>query len=394
MQNDTLTYQAQVFDNPDVQIFGNTEEAINNRARIVTAIANQLHWNTEEDDMIQSFSKGPNASIVMQLLRNFFMSNPQESVSIGGCPQLTFNRSDLFDENINPKNVTVGAWMLSTGRLFTDVSEQLFKDPFVFAHGVRQNNVKEFVQNAKRQNNQPETAPVTSIVEQQAAQAEKIDRIKKKSAGKFNLTQTPEDKKTFLEDLNSKFSSKRFIDVLALDIQARGKKYNDIKTNVSNLLHQWARQNNVNIDEIDFQYFGENIVSSNLLRNNGYPLVRVYEKDGKTIAEVSVLNHRTTLSNVPTATGVYSKNKGEGKLDERKARKWLRDVLGLSEKNVVVEDAIMRSTDGEEVYGLTRLCYDALVDELIGNIHLSRSNGRNVEFHEAWHYVNLLLHNK
>ena len=105
MQNDTLTYQAQVFDNPDVQIFGNTEEAINNRARIVTAIANQLHWNTEEDDIIQSFSKGPNASIVAQLLRNFFMSNPQESISIGGCPQLTFNRSDLFDENINPKNL-------------------------------------------------------------------------------------------------------------------------------------------------------------------------------------------------------------------------------------------------------------------------------------------------
>ena len=75
MQNDTLTYQAQVFDNPDVQIFGNTEEAINNRARIVTAIANQLHWNTEEDDMIQSFSKGPNASIVMQLLRNFFIKS-------------------------------------------------------------------------------------------------------------------------------------------------------------------------------------------------------------------------------------------------------------------------------------------------------------------------------
>ena len=58
----------------------------------------------------------------------------------------------------------------------------------------------------------------------------------------------------------------------------------------------------------------------------------------------------------------------------------------------IVENAIFKSaSSGEEVYGLVNLSLNALND-LSADIRLSSKAGKGVHYHEAWHYVNLLMH--
>lgn len=74
--------------------------------------------------------------------------------------------------------------------------------------------------------------------------------------------------------------------------------------------------------------------------------------------------------------------------DLREAKSWLMDKLGLSVDQVMVFNGVMRSaSNGPRVYGVTRLAANG-----IGNIILGQGAGKGIQYHEAWHYINLLVH--
>jgi hypothetical protein len=54
----------------------------------------------------------------------------------------------------------------------------------------------------------------------------------------------------------------------------------------------------------------------------------------------------------------------------------------------------MKGLHNETVYGVTNLACSSIVDSVYGFITLSKKSGKGLEYHEAWHYVNLLLHNR
>jgi len=92
--------------------------------------------------------------------------------------------------------------------------------------------------------------------------------------------------------------------------------------------------------------------------------------------------------------GVYSTTRSSQKMNEDKAVNYLVEKLGIDKSNVIVTNAIMKSVADEEIFGMVDLCHDSLLGGLTGYITLSRHGGMGVTYHEAWHYVNLLLHDK
>jgi len=54
----------------------------------------------------------------------------------------------------------------------------------------------------------------------------------------------------------------------------------------------------------------------------------------------------------------------------------------------------MRSVDGAEVFGVTNVVTDILNDGDTPVFMFSSRAGYGTTYHEAWHYVNLLVHNK
>lgn len=119
--------------------------------------------------------------------------------------------------------------------------------------------------------------------------------------------------------------------------------------------------------------------------------VDAYETEDATPEELPFNQRHYTIS---AATGVFSKRKTKGKFDEKKAREWLSDKLGIDPSNVVVWGAAEEALRDPEIMGAVDVIVDTITDSLVGVIGLRKTGGRSVHYHEAWHYVNLLLHNE
>jgi hypothetical protein len=72
----------------------------------------------------------------------------------------------------------------------------------------------------------------------------------------------------------------------------------------------------------------------------------------------------------------------------------LVDTLGIDGDNIVLTKAIMRSATNEPVFGLTNVALDRIAGEVTGYIKFSEYADEGIQYHEAWHYVNLLMHDK
>lgn len=97
------------------------------------------------------------------------------------------------------------------------------------------------------------------------------------------------------------------------------------------------------------------------------------------------------LGLMATPQGVYSDSTNEQTgafVNTEEARKWLINKLGLKPEQVFITEAAMRMGNNPEVYGVTRVA----ADTLLGQIILSKKGREGIEYHEAWHYVNLLVH--
>lgn len=128
------------------EIFGNSPEQIATRRRLIYQISENMHWNTDREDMIEKFNTG-----ILRALRSWFDAHPNaDSFKLCGVDQFEFKKSDLFDLDKNgtirrQKNITVLAWMLKNNKLTVDTQEQMFYAPFVFADGVAQTKPKDSV---------------------------------------------------------------------------------------------------------------------------------------------------------------------------------------------------------------------------------------------------------
>jgi len=97
---------------------------------------------------------------------------------------------------------------------------------------------------------------------------------------------------------------------------------------------------------------------------------------------------------VKAATGVFSRTKTRGKFEEKKARAWLSETLGIDQENVVVWDAVKNAHIDPELQGAVDVVTNIMTGTLVGTIGLNRQGGASVHYHEAWHYVNLLMHSE
>jgi hypothetical protein len=76
------------------------------------------------------------------------------------------------------------------------------------------------------------------------------------------------------------------------------------------------------------------------------------------------------------------------------SREWLSEKLGIEKGSVIVIDGVMKSASDEDVFGLMTVVSGILNNGDNQVFMLSNKAGRGIQYHEAWHYVNLLLHNK
>lgn len=91
--------------------------------------------------------------------------------------------------------------------------------------------------------------------------------------------------------------------------------------------------------------------------------------------------------------GVFSVVRGKGSFDSVSAKQWLVETLGIDPDNIIVTNALFATGSNEKAYGIMRVAVNAITQQLIPQIGLSTQSGEGIEYHEAFHYVSLLLLN-
>lgn len=118
--------------------------------------------------------------------------------------------------------------------------------------------------------------------------------------------------------------------------------------------------------------------------------------DGKVVVMTESVDDIINLvqDNGYTVQGVFSEEPGEGVLNADKARKWIKDTLGLNDAQVIVTNAVLKSVSNKTVYGVMTVMNNILTDVVEGTFFLPKYGGSTIHYHEAFHYVNLLLHSR
>ena len=392
-------------------LFAGTEQSNNLIKDIIYHISKNIHWNTDIDAMSSKIDYN-----IMKQLSQYFEDTGNDKFSFLDLDELTFNKEDLFTEDngkLISKNISVLAWMLKTGKLMSDVAPQVFKDPFIYATGVSQQST------ARRATDSLKTTPVSKtsgVIEQKKIDKqkkdkfdkfdkEKVDRLSKKFrilAPKFQvlLSDSIDQANKTLDLANTNSVTQQhggLSDRIMLDYKPNPGV--DIKKEIEDKIREFAKNTNYEIKDIDmssFDQFSDDKLRMNLLKTH-IPYVWLY-KDGHVRVSLNTINNiqstiqnsrNKKVNNANAVTGVFSEE-GGGTLNVKKARAFLNEILGLSEDKVFITNGIIASFDNREAYGCVTASSDTIAEAIIG---LSTQAGSGVEYHEAWHYVNLLLHN-
>ena len=423
-----------------------TEDGENLRKQIIGAIATQMHWNTDIAHMNSSINVyGTSNSSIAQLFRwaiyNFakdYSDNEQfldQRVQIFGCPQLSFRMGDFFTrdgDEVKPKqDVSVLAWMIKEGKIKTDTGEQEFTAPFVFANGVQVDGgmleeQQDALADAAGEQPQSPTINVTTPKRKPKKQKEK----KQAETQTFNLSspdvyqemvsdwregleerrkregwyvaQTEEEREKVRESINQTKDAKDnggINDRIMIRSPKEKVPSKDALDQLKKILKDFLTNYNksfpdkaVNLEDIAINELTEDLIKSQWALKKGYIILDLY-KNGK--AKVQVRRDSDFSNWRNPVTGVFSKTiGGSGTLEFDKARKWLSTTLGIDEDNIVLTSAIMRSATNEDVFGLTNVVMDRIAGEVTGYMKFSEYADAGIEYHEAWHYVNLLMHDK
>ena len=458
------------------------------RQRIVQAIATQMHWNTDDYTFGESASVDASKSVLGSLVRYLIEQNfkagvfdkmtPQQildhSVSIMGCPQLSFRIGDFYSipesgatqmGDFKEATGSVLAWMIKSGRIKIDTGDNYFRDPYVFASGVKPSTkdpVKKIsvglsipIQEKKTENKPVDVKPAIDQSQNQFYDEQKeqsqVSRLGKSTRGLSEsgigipktLAATKEKIKQWMDFLTgSTAKNKKFADRIDVEknqildmilFQQRDKEdicnfaeSNDesglgISEEDDDALEVWDAKlrndqldrfvdsyNKSHSDKISREDIEQGVLKAyGKMKSDEVEAVIVYKDKatGKVKALFDTINASTAQDKKPlpfeqrhyivkAATGVFSRTKTRGKFEEKKARAWLSETLGIDQENVVVWDAVKNAHIDPELQGAVDAVTNVMTGTLIGTIGLNIQGDASVHYHEAWHYVNLLMHSE
>ena len=425
------------------------------REDIIFNISQNLHWNTERSVLNDRSTANQTFGIVMDALRQYFNTHNAKEIKLFGCDALTFKRDDLFVKNENTgrydaKAVNGLAWLIHTGRLMTDSDTQLFTAPFVYAQGVdvdqaaqeeqhiinnnnptqpkeAENNGKKDSKNKEKKgkktpkgNTEPKTPQqpasiLTSmakdaIVNQQASEGVKNKqkpRLKNAIAAQVDKL-VKEGKEKILEALRPVYKGtgashkdETVSDMLLMDIPDRKnlKTKEDVEGAIRKKIdeyNEYAKAHNMQVVDpkkvtITQNFGGQLAMNAFKAVRNPWIMKMIVFTDGS--ATVSGRPAQDLESEISNVTGVFSTQKQHGKFNEAETKQWIAKILGIPEENSIVVSAMRRACDGSEAFGLTQVCVNSLTNDVIPIFMFSKRAGKGIGYHEAWHYVNLLLNN-
>lgn len=334
------------------------------RKAILWYMMQNYHWNMDKNVLSQSLPER-----LRDLAVRVLKPGDEKLVLYPGELEFTLaelgiseKEGKLVKDKVAPPAI---AWAVNSGKLLTDMGDYAFRDGFIYAEDITVNEaqtpvsvstepvsvaqpVETKLEPVKEPEVQPEK-PVEEKVEEQPkvkptsenrqsrrAKAQELVKSLKQpdaSAPKVARYMTSEEREQFAASLGQKVSKENFVYLYDLD----GKPQMFIKS----------------------------------------MLEKVFKEVG--------------LEPTFYVTGMYSTEENEVNRisqDLREAKSWLMDKLGLSVDQVMVLNGIMRAaSNGPRVYGVTRLATNG-----IGNIILGQGAGKGIQYHEAWHYINLLVH--
>ena len=425
MRDDDGIYRQHVFMHDE--LFSTSEESAQDRRSVIKAIATQMHWSMDaflltEKANIDSYEEGFGSFV-----KHVLAQNPgKEECSFYGCPDLTFKRSDFEDKESGDlkkgKQVQYFAWCIANNKLVTDLNqEKPFYAPFVFGKGVK-NTPRKRANDAAKELGATDDKPaqLTQVVgateedvllkntEYQAEYWSNSMGVKRKPL--FNkiigYLKKGEAKKSLIDKLNDEAGAKEHEGIRDVVVfRLSNQKFDDgeqainyLDDKIKEFVQKYndAHKDQPEIKQIKYDKSDLNKVSGRLAgdyaNRKAVPVMKIYG-DGTVSIQTKPLSSNFSM---PGFTGIYSTSRGKGKMNEEQSRKWLQEKLGLKKEQVIVTNAILRGTHNEEVFGLTNASADAMRRRIIGDAYvvLSAQSGIGVEYHEAWHFVNLLLHDK
>lgn len=300
---------------------------------VIRQISNNLHWNTDKEAMMNPISDNiVNAAI------DYMNKYNTDYYRVLNCDELVFTMQDLnLTRGADGKVVRNGntpilmSWMINHQVLKTDVGDRAFRDPFVYADDAAV----------------AETAEVSNIEQVKQSTNEKVKQVTATVEPKYEQPRQPSD---------------------------------EIATEES------KKTATIELPQQDKALTYDETIAAGLTPKQGYTYVR--KADGK---YVILPNNSRVLQKMLGNKGVFSTVRGEGTLDIAAAKKWLHDTLGIDPDDVMVTNAAMRAINTPSAYGLLQSVFDRIHDEFVARIVLSTKGGAGVEYHEAWHYVSLLL---
>ena len=408
------------------EIFGDSEVAKENKLAVVHAIASQMHWNIDKDfvntDLLVDLTATDGVSAFLKHMEDLYSERHEnledyinQTIYIAGCPQLAFKLSDFYKiENgeIFPKQFRIGAWLLKNKKLQTDTTERVFENPFVFANGVQVEGGQVAQKTEEIINSSTPTTPIketdaASDVKFEVASDAKFAMLTEQTGERlmnaamsrgFKVAKTEDERKQLFAKLNEQAGPKshgglRERIIFRMPDEVKGQQYalELAKQKIAEFLEEYKKLHpevTYTSDSIIMRSTAESMIKTMWAFKKGMLFLDLYN-DGT--GNVFVGRNQMYEWARPVS-GVYSTQEQKGKLDEKEAKQWLTDKLGIPEHKIVVRDAVMRSIDGVEVFGVTQVVVDKIAEEMVGMFQLSREGGSGLHYHEAWHYVNLLMH--
>lgn len=394
------------------------------RRNVIFHISQNLHWNTDKD-LLMSRIPDYIADYVINIAKDEYINKGKEltdttNIEVLG-PEVAFTLRDLgytVDEQGNITKVREGepapsviAWMINHGHIMIDSGEHLFKAPFVFASGVtvvdNPVHVEEAQPKVPEQPTVARTEPAQSkfkvgdkvsiyrpsgniIAEIIAVHGTDIVSVRMPNGEEMSYKQSQLDPvQTTQEPTQQEKQNTKGRKIKVTEIHD-GKK---IKVEYTVL-----PENEKNIGRKPLQITDETLAEFNLTRPTESPLpgwkyVIWFGKDGT--PKIMPINHKAYMQYFGRSSykreGWYSTSRGKGKLNANKARSWLNRKLGLSDEDVMITNSVMRTHSDNKAYGVMRVVWNRIRQEFNPQVVLSQEAGRDVTYHEAWHYVSQLL---
>lgn len=433
-------------------LFADTPQAAKDRQTVTYAIATQMHWNTDLSHMRSSIDVQNGNNAIARFIRALIINDDslsnltpdqqlKKTVSIMGNSQLSFKVSDFFFKNkqgeLEAKSeISTLAWMVSNQKINTDASESIFREPFVFADGVEVSSSeqsassKETIQREDKSNKgavsiaheEKKTKPAPKAKSKDKGfsiyDPKKLEELKEGYENYarlsfeetvldlgFMLPQTEEERKQAIENINNSPGIARKIRRLGEGATVVDRIFligpytdEDLQNidNTKDFAEYISKKINEFIDKYNEKY-KTSIKYPTISQAKVTPLF-THRRTGGIYFDIQKDNtvnvqvfDGDTSSWKKQMTGIYSTVKAEGVFDKQQVESWMQEHLGLGRRNVVVRNTLIKMCKNKDVYGLTNIFLDRLTGVFYPIIELSTKSGTGVAYHEAWHYVNLLL---